>query len=223
MATQFQATLIEKADLTPSIFWCKFATENPEFTYIPGQFVHVYIPSANNQIHRRSYSIASARVEKGSFELCIKHVEGGIGSVFLHNLQMGDQITGHAPQGHFVVKNKQVPIVFIATGTGIAPFRSMLAEAPHAQVWFGMRTQQELFWLEELTARAAQLHVTLSQADETWTGLRGRVTAHISSIVQNDPATHYYVCGTPPMVLEMRKALIASGVSSKNIFFELFT
>ncbi len=223
MATQFNATLIDKSTLTSTVFWCKFAMENPEFTYRPGQFVNIDIPTTEGKTLRRSYSIASVAVEPGMFELCIKLVEGGTGSVYLNNLQIGERITGDAPHGHFVVKDTTVPIVFIATGTGIAPFRAMLAEAPHATVWFGMRNEQELFWVDDLTPRAAQFYVTLSQPGDEWPGLRGRVTTHTNIIVHENPSTQYYLCGTPPMVLEMRKALIASGVSPTNIFFELFT
>lgn len=224
MPNLFRAKLIEKKALTSSIFWCVFEVIEPaNFTYTPGQFVHIDIPTAEGKIVRRSYSICSGNVETGRFELCVKIVEGGTGSVFLNSLTAGDEINGEAPLGHFVVKDKTVPIVFVATGTGIAPFRAMLADAPHATVWFGNRGEEDLFWMEDLESRAAQFHVTLSQPSDTWTGLRGRVTAHTNVIVHENPSTHYYLCGTPPMVLEMRKALIASDISPTNIFFELFT
>jgi len=111
--------------------------------------------------------------------------------------------------------------VFIATGTGIAPFRSMLhwllAESDRhqgRQLWllFGARREQDIYYREEfenLAAAHANFHFlpTLSRASAEWTGLRGYVQEHLPQIIGARTDMHAYICGLAKMVKANRELL----------------
>ena len=100
-----------------------------KFDFIPGQFVTLDLPIHEQKNKRwRSYSIASAPNGTNTFELVIVHLEGGLGTTYLFNeVAVGSKITLRGPQGVFTLpKNFDNDVYFICTGTGIAPFRSMI-------------------------------------------------------------------------------------------------
>ena len=100
----------------------------PDLKFEAGQFISIIVPGAgpHGRDLRRAYSIASSP-EARPLELCVKLVEGGPGTNFLHQLRPGNHFRGMAPYGDFVYEPREGRhACFIATGTGIAPFRSMI-------------------------------------------------------------------------------------------------
>ena len=121
-----QAKLIESSEIAPLVR--HFVFEVPElekFTFAPGQFV-----SMNHMINgkkiTRAYSVASAPSETNRFELCLNLVQEGLLSPLLFAMQPGETIEIRPPLGMFVLRNPPRETILIATGTGIAPFRSIL-------------------------------------------------------------------------------------------------
>src|SRR4051812_5430490 len=109
-------------------------TERLEFT--PGQFVSFQHEIDGKPI-TRAYSLASAPHENNHFELCLNRVEGGRMSPHLFAMQPGDTIETSAPLGTFVLREPARDSILIATGTGVAPFRSILrAQLPHGEPGF---------------------------------------------------------------------------------------
>jgi NAD(P)H-flavin reductase len=126
--------------------------------------------------------------------------------------------------------------MFIATGTGIAPFRSMLhwlladpQRHQERELWllFGARSEQDLYYRDEferLAAGHSNFHFvpTLSRASAEWTGLRGYVQEHVKEIVGDRKDMHAYICGLDKMVKANRELLKNLGWERTSIRYEKY-
>jgi ferredoxin-NADP reductase len=200
----------------------------PGFTFTPGQWVSVKIPLAEVSTPR-AYSIASAPRPDGCFDLAVTRLEGGHGSTWLHALRVGDTVPIGEAMGYFTLPpTLDRPLLLVATGAGVAPFRAMLQamgkEGPGVPVTLllGARTEADLLYADELKALPWLRFVpTLSQASETWTGLRGYVQAHLAACLTDD--TDAWVCGRNAMIRDVRKALKETfGFTRERIHTERF-
>ena len=220
----YAITCTRKRIVAPNVYELAFG--KPEgFTFKAGQFVLFDIPLMADaaDIQPRAYSIAST---PGEPELLfgVKLKEGGRASRFIvESLSVGDVIRIQGPFGLFTVSPEaDRKFVFVATGAGVAPFRSqikwLLEECRHAgrlDLVFGVREQKDMFWVDEFSALAAAhpnfgLHLTLSGTDPAWTGLRGRVQTVLPAVISDVAATHVYICGAPDMVQDTKKLCIES-------------
>lgn len=173
------------------------------FPFIPGQFVSAVAEDRSGHEQVRAYSLASA--PRGNrFELCLNRVEGGFFSNRLADLPedvpVGAAVRVYGPNGFFTLHEPVTDSILIATGTGVAPMRSMVHwlfpeggsdRSGGKQIWlvYGTRHATELYYREEfeaLAARHANFHYlpTLSRAPQDWTGLRGYVQDHVARILQ---------------------------------------
>ena len=192
-----------------------------EFRFTPGQFVSIKQPRPDGKVHTRAYSIASAPRSEPSFELCLNRVEDGFLSNWLCDLDVGATIQFHGPHGLFVLREPRHDSIFIATGTGIAPIRSMvewLFAAPERnrghEYWliFGTRYEHSIYYRDEFDRIARDnpnFHYlpTLSRCGEEWRGCRGYVQDHVRELVASRNNMEAYVCGLNPMVAAVRKLL----------------
>ena len=207
--------------------------EGKLFKFKAGQFVQMFIPQPDKP-RRTSYSIASAPQHMDYFELCVTWVDGGKSSTYLHNLKVGDKITAMGPLGKFVQADP-LPrdVVFIATGSGIAPFRSMILDqlsrnTPRKlNLLYGNRHDQDIIYKkdwEQLALDNANFRAlfTLSRPSEQWTGAKGYVQDKIDSFIQHPPDHDFYICGLSPMINAVQEKLIALGVPTSQIHFEKF-
>lgn len=191
------------------------------FTFQPGQWVSLVLPLAEGEA-RRAYSIASPPDGTPSFEVAVTKVEGGPGSTYLHELPVGSVVRVIGPQGFFTrAPLANHPSLFVGTGTGFTPLRSMLRAALAAgettpmHLLFGVRCEADRLYRDELEALCAahpNLHAnyTISRAGAEWTGLRGYVQAHVESAwrtLERSGAPHVYICGLERMVGAVRDLL----------------
>ncbi|MCL4402605.1 MAG: FAD-dependent oxidoreductase, partial [Acidobacteria bacterium] len=136
----FHATLIESREIAPEIRHFVFTTPEP-FTFTPGQFVYLRA-EINGAAVKRAYSLASAPGGT-SFELCLNRVCEGVFSPYLFDLEPGAVVPLQGPYGVFGWRKPARDSVLVATGTGIAPFRSMLRaglpESGDVTLLFGVR------------------------------------------------------------------------------------
>jgi ferredoxin-NADP reductase len=215
------------------------------FDFKAGQFVTLDLPIHEQKNKRwRSYSIASWPDGTNVFELLIVLLEGGAGSTYLFNeVKVGSELTFRGPQGVFILpQNIETELFFICTGTGIAPFRSMLNfirlhNIIHQNIYliFGCRTKKDFLYYDEMKALETVLNdfqfmPTLSR--ENWEGPTGYVHNLYEEICKKNneacenPANlkpaDFYLCGWKAMIDDAKKKIIDMGYDRKSIHLELY-
>jgi ferredoxin-NADP reductase len=212
-------------------------TSTPRFSFVPGQWLSLKAMTPEGEEITRAYSIASPP-ENGNVALCLNRVQEGFMSNYLFGLAEGAEITFQGPFGNFILHPPMRDTIFIATGTGIAPFRSMLHwlladperhEGKELWLLFGARTEHDLYYAEEFNRLAAahkNFHFvpTLSRATHEWRGLRGYVQEHVKEIIgdRKSGETHAYICGLDKMVKANRELLKSMGWDRTSIRYEKY-
>ncbi len=231
-ATEFQCEVTTFRQLTPTVFETCFKTDLP-LQFKGGQFISIVIPGAGPKGRdlRRAYSIAS-EPDQRPIELCVKLVEGGPGTNYLYRLRPGDRFRGFAPYGDFIFEPKPGrDALFISTGTGIAPFRSMIlsdafrASAPRkATCLLGVREEEEILYDEELRAVKGLTWVPCVSRPTSgkWRGFQGRVTDWMRQAAISWTETEYYLCGAGAMIDEVKAMLAEKGVAKESINQEVY-
>ena len=210
------------------------------FDFVAGQFVSVREPRGERFV-TRAYSIASSPRSDNTFDLCLNRVDEGFMSNFLCDRMVGESVQFHGPHGLFVLKPEPEDVVFVCTGTGVAPFRSMVQylfgrdgsgqqrhNGRHIWLIYGTRYPEDIYYQDEFESLAAEhpnFHyvVTLSRGPETWTGRRGYVQEHLRTIVGERKDMYVYICGLNEMVSSVRTLLIQEcGWEKKRINYERY-
>jgi len=208
----------------------------PNFGFVAGQWLSVKTTTPEGEEITRAYSIASPPSANGHVAFCLNRVQDGFMSNYLCDLSEGEEISFQGPFGDFILRPPLRDTVFIATGTGIAPFRSMLhwllsdAERHRGhEFWllFGARFEQDLYYREEferLAAEHANFHFlpTLSRGTRDWRGFRGYVQEHLKSVVGGRTDMHAYICGLDRMVAANRELLKSLGWERTSIRYEKY-
>ncbi|HZQ23732.1 MAG TPA: FAD-dependent oxidoreductase [Terriglobales bacterium] len=123
----FTARLVGATDLSELTKHLEFEIPDvPRFGFVPGQWLSFKTQKPDGEEITRAYSIASPPREDNTFALCLNRVQDGFMSNYLCDMKMGQQIRIQGPFGDFILRPPMRDTIFIATGTGIAPFRSML-------------------------------------------------------------------------------------------------
>src|ERR1700722_17348003 len=217
----FEARLVRTRALTPNVRELGFErVAGQPMAFEPGQWVNVDLLVAEGAPVRRSYSIASAPDGSPYFEIAVTLVQGGPGSSWLHGVEPGVVLTFLGPHGFFTRPKIGPASLFVATGTGVTPMRSMaraaLAAGAREPMWFllGVRHEDDALYSDELTALARdhdfiRFEPTLSQPRGPWPGRRGYVQAHVKELwaelrAQGAGEPHAYICGLERMVGSVR-------------------
>ena len=198
--------------------------EPPELHFQPGQSISFEIPTSRSfKPLIRHYSLASPPSHSKSLVLLLNSGSHGLGSTYLLKQREKDEVFFSGPSGTFHLhEDSDRDILFVATGTGIAPFRSMLYTLFESSVsrsvtlFWGLRSEQDLYYQDELAA-LSQRHpnfsfvITLSGSQKDWRGTRGRVTQLVEAIpsVKN---LAVYLCGNRRMVAEVTHIIQTKGV-----------
>lgn len=202
-----------------------------DLVYKAGQYLSVLVDQGGD---RRSYSIASYPGEDG-LELVIDTTPMGVGSKYFLTLKPGDKIQALGPLGTFVcpekLGNNQL---FVATGSGIVPLRSMIWDLltnkefqGNVKLIWGMRHENEVFWEQELKELAAkypnfQYELIISQPGSDWKGRTGHVGDILTSEKTDWSIWSAYVCGNQHMISDVSGLLGNLGVQTQEIYFERF-
>jgi len=203
--------------------------------FIPGQYVSIKVSPEGL---RRSYSIASLPGQK-YIDLLIDVTPMGVGSKYVLGLSVGDSVEMLGFLGHFIVDDNLLiannQVLFIATGTGIAPLRPMVEDLlvnkkykGEVRLIWGMRHEEDLYWLKEIEnihRDYDNLHfdLVLSQPKPEWPGLSGHVGDVISKISILGETTLSYLCGAPAMIDEITGLLKNKGISEEKLIFERYS
>ena len=239
----YDAAVAKIVSLTDSVK--HFLLEYPkdaDANFIAGQFMMVHLEKEGKP-HKKPYSIASSPLlatlgrPQGSplLELCIKIVEGGYVSTWFFGLKEGDVIHTSIPYGVFTIREPwQDNLVFVGTGTGIAPLRGMiqrLYEQNFAKdIWliFGNRYETDVLYeseWRELEKKHANFHfIPTVSRPKNWKG----ETAYVQDIVRRvfagrTEGLDFYGCGLVPMCQQLKAALLEMNIPKERIHFEQFT
>jgi len=227
---------IEQATYNTRRYWIELP-DTPVFDFKPGQFVTLDLPIHEQRNKRwRSYSIASMPDGSNVLELVISYIEDGVATNYIFKeITEGSTFTLRGPQGMFTMPEQMEKDLFlICTGTGIAPFRSMLHyinthSIPHGQIHliYGTRTQGDLLYAEEMRDLEKMMpkfeyNPTLSRED--WEGYKGYVHAIYEKLCCDygyRPA-HFMLCGWRAMIDEAKERILKMGYDKKDIHLELY-
>jgi ferredoxin-NADP reductase len=207
----------------------------PSFGFVPGQWLSLKQVRPDGEELTRAYSIASPPDGK-RFALCLNRVQDGFMSNYLCDLEVGAEISGQGPFGNFILRPPLRDTIFIATGTGIAPYRSMLQwlfadpsrhQSKRFSLLFGNRFEKDIYYHDEFLRLAAEHKnfeylPTLSRGSAEWKGLRGYVQEHVLRLAQGRTDIHAYICGLDKMVTANRDLLKSLGWDRKSILYEKY-
>jgi ferredoxin-NADP reductase len=244
----FTARLVRSVGLSEPTKHLEFEMKGvPRFGFVAGQWLSFKTNKPDGEEIVRAYSIASPPGGDNKFALCLNRVQDGFMSNFLCDMKEGDEIHCQGPFGDFILRPPMRDTILIATGTGIAPFRSMLqwlfapmedgrprpsaSEARHQgkqlYLLFGNRTEKDIYYHDEfqhLAKKYTNFHYlpTLSRGAPEWQGLRGYVQEHVPTIAQVRNDMHAYICGLDKMVKANRELLKSLGWDRKSILYEKY-
>jgi ferredoxin-NADP reductase len=214
------------------------ALEPPDWPgHRAGQHVDVRLTAEDGYQAERSYSIASAP-EEPHLVLTVERLDDGEVSPYLTDeLRPGDELELRGPIGGFFVWEESLggPLLLIAGGSGIVPFRAMLRhwaaggrQSP-ARLLYSSRALEEVIYRAELARLAAEdgadIHLTLTREwPEDWDGHRGRVDRQLLDAVAWAPAENprVYVCGPTAFVETVAQGLVGAGHNPRRIRTERF-
>ena len=208
--------VIEIRDLTDSAYVIRF--ERHSIDFIPGQHITLGLPG-DRQI--REYSIYSPS-SKPWFEVLIKEVEEGLVSRKLHRVKPGDYLNFEGPFGFFTLNESDIPhrkFLFIATGTGIAPFHSITGSYPQLdyKILHGVRYTNEAY---EKNFYPDSRYVLCTSRDPKG-NFHGRVTDYLTyNEIESD--TLVYLCGNCDMIYNVYDQLTSHGFNINQIKTEVY-
>jgi CDP-4-dehydro-6-deoxyglucose reductase, E3 len=203
---------------------------NANFKYNSGQYVNLIKGNL-----KRSYSVANAFKEKTSLEFFIKKYENGLMSKYwFQEAKENDLLRMEGPLGSFFLRESTCEnIVFLATGTGIAPIKAILeniqecsSDFKHKKffIFVGARYKEDVFW--EPDRHNENLNITyipvLSRQKEDWSGDQGYVQDAVLRSTIDLEGTQVYACGSNEMIQAAKKVFIKNRLSESNFFSDAF-
>jgi CDP-4-dehydro-6-deoxyglucose reductase len=233
----YDSKVVEIKDMSPTVKQFFLEVEGVEdFEFKAGQFITLDLPISEKRLKRwRSYSIANHPNGTNILELCIVYLDGGLGTDYLFNdIKVGSGIRFKGPSGAFYLPEEvSQDLVMICTGTGVAPFRSMLfdliekkKEHQKIHLIFGARTEVDILYKAEFEKIAREMEwftydICLSRAPN-WEGCKGYV--HQVYLERDYPEnTKYFLCGWSQMIDEaVENLLIKKKIDRKEIIYELY-
>ena len=244
----FDAKVIRIEDATENTrrFWLEVPQDSdaPPFDFKPGQFITLDLPIHEKRLNRwRSYSIASAPDQSNVLELCIVRLEGGRGTSYLfEEITLGSTLKFKGPGGVFTLPTSlDKEMIFICTGTGVAPFRSMIWDLIQQEktfksihLIFGTRHLSDLLYANEFSKLASQrddfqFSVALSRVSVSdlpatpflvHEGYVHPVYQTAYSEVKDDRV--FYICGWKNMIDDAVANLREMGYGDNQIIYELY-
>lgn len=236
----FPITLQDAFMLSPKtkhfIFQCN---QTPAFNYLPGQFITIHFEH-NGKMLRRSYSIANVPSQNNTIELAAGFVTGGPATNLLFNLKPGDTLQASGPYGRLTLKDERPKrYIFIATSTGITPYRAMVAELIQRMenqtdlqivILQGVQYRNEVLYLDEWTALVEQypqvtFRACLSREDKSTLSSNesmGYAQQCFPDLNLNPEQDMVYLCGNPAMIDDAFLQLKEMGFATQHVIREKY-
>lgn len=200
-----------------------------DFRSIPGQYIDVIGPGGV----RRSYSLANANTADKTLELHIRAVDGGVMSEYwFKQAKANDLLRFNGPLGTFFLRGlDQLHLVFLATGTGIAPVKAMLESLTHltpeqspqsVTVFWGGRTTEDIYFDPQAIPAGHRFVPVLSRAAAGWAGVSGYVQNALLATKPDLAHTAVYACGSDAMIRSAKASLLTAGLPETRFFADAF-
>jgi len=188
------------------------------FKFIAGQHISL---SIKGDYQSREYSIYSAE-EGENLEILVKEVEGGYFSPKLKHLKVGEMVEVHGPFGKFGLDEKKREThqhVFIASGTGIAPFHSMVKSFPtlNYKLIHGVRYANEAYEIEAFDRK----NFTICASRDEKGDFKGRLTEYLKK-ANFEKNTCFYLCGNSDMIFDAMEILKEKGFERESVTVEVY-
>lgn len=199
-----------------------------EFNFLSGQYVNLIKGSI-----KRSYSLASTSSGNNELEFLIKNYEGGaMSTYFFKEAQKNDLLRMEGPLGTFFLReNTATNLVFLATGTGIAPVKAILEQifseidsynSKKIYVLWGGRYLEDLFWKPILEMPNLNFIPVLSRENVGWQGAMGYIQDILLEIIKDFSSTEVYACGSNQMIESAHQLLISRGLPESRFHSDAF-
>jgi len=199
-----------------------------EFDFLPGQYIDLNFKGV-----KRSYSIANKKNDINEFELHIRKVpDGKMSNSIFGQIKEGQLMRIEGPKGTFFVRDNNKSLVFIATGTGIAPVKAMVEKLLESKdqrdiyIYWGMQYKEELYCSELIQYAKKHKQVTffpvLSQ-EVNWEGHKGYVQDAVLKDFDSLAEQEVYACGSLNMINEARQLFINKKLPSESFYSDAFT
>ncbi len=201
---------------------------NSDFMYCVGQYIDVI----GSDGIKRSYSIANAPASDQLVEIQVKRVDGGrMSDYWFERAQVNDLLRIKGPLGTFCLRNAGVNhLIFLATGTGIAPIKAMLESfaiegainlPEKISLYWGVRQSSDLYW------DPSELNLTLNyrpvlSREKNWSLQTGYVQDALLRDIEQFSGAVVYACGSPEMIADAYKKLIQSGCLESQFYSDAF-
>ena len=203
----------------------------PHFNYRPGQYMNVHLGDGTH----RSFSMASLP-NAGTVDFHVRRIPGGR----FTDSHLGRVAPGHAldielPLGSFRYHHEdQRPVLMVATGTGLAPIKSILEslmdddDCPPVALYWGMRSESDLYLDEAIRRWAPRLSEfryvpVLSRASAGWPGRRGHVQDAVLADLDDLSGHSIYLCGAPAMIADAKQQFLARDADLEHIYTDGFS
>jgi len=213
-----------------------FSLEAPAgLAFLPGQYANIRVPGTDQQ---RSYSFSSAPGAE-ALSFLVRDIPRGMMSTWLREVGLREVAAPRTPlelagpAGSFYLREVRRPLLFLAGGTGLAPFLSMLGKlaatgsAQAIHLVNGMTNDADLVEVARLEEFAARIpgftFATCVAAERSSHPRKGYVTKYIEPGHLNDGEVDVYLCGPPPMVDAIRAWLGERGMTPANFYYEKFS
>ena len=210
------------------------------FRFEPGQYATLGLMGPEGKLVQRPMSISSSADDLSEYEFFIRLVDAGGFTPLLWERSVGDPINIKGAKGKFLLQDDGQRALFVASGTGLAPFISMIetlrgrGQERDVVLLHGASHDRDLAWREQLTDLAngggfpLRYVGTVSRPQNCpdWAGLTGRVEAIVEGQLDEhglDPAnTTIYVCGNPDMITTVEAIATGRGFEPEQVRKELY-
>jgi benzoate/toluate 1,2-dioxygenase reductase component len=226
---KFAATVTKVEPHNDAAVVLELGVDSSAPVFLPGQYVNIDVPGSGQH---RSYSFSSAPGES-KISFLIEKIPGGVMSTWLGASQSGDKVTLTGPLGSFYLRTADRPLLFLAGGTGLAPFLSMLEvlartnSKQSVHLIYGVTRDLDLVLVDAIDAYSEKLvsftYSTVVADTDSNHPRKGWVTQHMPIEMLNDGNVDVYLCGPPPMVDAVRKHFDDNGVKPNSFHYEKFT
>ena len=197
------------------------------FEFLEGQFIDIIGP---NSI-RRSYSIASIPSNEEIIFLIKKVEYGELSNYWFNKARQNDLLRIEGPKGTFFLRDKSKQLVFLATGTGIAPIISILNgldsqsdfnQIENISLFWGNRVQQDFIWSPNFKKINVDFYPIISRKDDNWKGEIGYVQDIALRVCDNTQKINVYACGASEMIDSAKVGFTKAGLNEKDFHSDAF-